>query len=346
MCAPLHIAETSALWDLRSGRGRSVPNGKIQRSALRQGWEHREARSLRLRLANDFPGNPLGIRTCTTEIIDLGPDERYQRAFRCAVGQKDDASANPIACLRRRSASRHPARRSSMERSYCHDRHNRRWAPAAGVAAAVIAGAIAVPRIARAAPEQVPDGSFDTGLGAWFAYNVTAGPVVTGGALCIDVPDATANPWDTAIVRNDLPVIAGQGYQLSFQAKASRSVVVNANLQHASGGFEAVIVGTTALTPEWQTFTYNATAQLGFADGQIVFQVGGRGALTVCIDNVSLQGGVTPPPYVPDTGPRVRVNQVGYLPFGPKGATLVTSAAAALPWQLRSSDGTVVRSGT
>ena len=53
-----------------------------------------------------------------------------------------------------------------------------------------------------------------------------------------------------------------------------------------------------------------------------------------------------PEPYVPDTGPRVRVNQVGYLPGGPKNATVVTEATAALPWQLRDAAGAVVASGT
>jgi endoglucanase len=42
----------------------------------------------------------------------------------------------------------------------------------------------------------------------------------------------------------------------------------------------------------------------------------------------------------------VRVNQVAYLPDGPKQATLVTDAMTALPWQLADGDGTVVASGT
>ncbi|MGW8362678.1 glycoside hydrolase family 9 protein [Streptomyces wedmorensis] len=41
----------------------------------------------------------------------------------------------------------------------------------------------------------------------------------------------------------------------------------------------------------------------------------------------------------------VRVNQVGYLPEGPKRATVVTSATQALTWQLRNAAGTVVASG-
>ncbi|MEU9795720.1 glycoside hydrolase family 9 protein [Streptomyces sparsogenes] len=48
----------------------------------------------------------------------------------------------------------------------------------------------------------------------------------------------------------------------------------------------------------------------------------------------------------PDTGPRVRVNQVGYPPSGPKRATVVTDAAAPVPWRLSAGDGSTVASGT
>jgi len=216
--------------------------------------------------------------------------------------------------------------------------------PLAAVTVAAIAGSTALPRTALAA-EQIPDGTFDTSLGAWYAYGVATGPTLAAGALCVDAKAGTVNPWDAAIGRNDLPALASSGYQLSFRAKASRNVVVNANFQHASGSFEVVAGATPAITTEWQTFTVNGIAQIGFAEGQVVFQIGGKGAFTICIDNVSLQGGVAPPPYVPDTGPRVRVNQIGYLPFGPKGATIVTAATTALPWQLRNAAGTILRSG-
>ena len=56
----------------------------------------------------------------------------------------------------------------------------------------------------------------------------------------------------------------------------------------------------------------------------------GTSAWTTC----RLVGGVPPEVYVPDTGPRVRVNQVAYLPDGPKTATVVTTATTPLPWQL------------
>ena len=42
----------------------------------------------------------------------------------------------------------------------------------------------------------------------------------------------------------------------------------------------------------------------------------------------------------------VAVNQVGYLPSGPKRATVVTGATSALPWQLTDGAGRVVATGT
>src|ERR1041384_3958553 len=63
---------------------------------------------------------------------------------------------------------------SAMQRSL-HDRRNRRWTLAAPVTAAVLAGALASPRAARA-EEQVPDGTFEGSLGSWYAYGVAAGP--------------------------------------------------------------------------------------------------------------------------------------------------------------------------
>ena len=47
-----------------------------------------------------------------------------------------------------------------------------------------------------------------------------------------------------------------------------------------------------------------------------------------------------------DTGPAVRVNQLGYLPDGPKRATVVSTATAPLGWQLRTSAGASVAAGT
>ena len=102
------------------------------------------------------------------------------------------------------------------------------------------------------------------------------------------------------------------------------------------------------LTSELTTYTYPFTANLTFpadgaAPGQLAFHLGKSTAYEFCITDVSLRTTASPPPpYEPDTGPRVRVNQVGYLPEGPKGATLVTDATEALPWELHDAADAVV----
>ncbi|WP_405010915.1 glycoside hydrolase family 9 protein [Kitasatospora sp. NBC_01539] len=52
------------------------------------------------------------------------------------------------------------------------------------------------------------------------------------------------------------------------------------------------------------------------------------------------------PAAVTAAGSTVRVNQLGYLPDGPKRATVVSSATAPLAWQLRNAAGAAVASGT
>ncbi|MEV6922986.1 glycoside hydrolase family 9 protein [Dactylosporangium sp. NPDC051485] len=49
------------------------------------------------------------------------------------------------------------------------------------------------------------------------------------------------------------------------------------------------------------------------------------------------------PDHIPDTP--VRVNQVGYLPDGPKRATVISDSSQPLPWQLKDNAGKVVASG-
>ena len=49
--------------------------------------------------------------------------------------------------------------------------------------------------------------------------------------------------------------------------------------------------------------------------------------------------------YQHETGPRVRVNQLGYLPDGPKRATLVTDQDESVSWQLRDGDDEVIATG-
>jgi endoglucanase len=194
-------------------------------------------------------------------------------------------------------------------------------------------------------PEQVENGGFEEGTSGWFTYGTTTAGV-ENGQLCADVPGGLANPWDAGIGQNGVALVQGAEYSFSFRASADPPSTVRAAVQLGEEPWTAALSETVAITATSTVYTYTFTSPVGSENGQVVLQVGGNAAAyRLCLDDVSLLGGEEEPPYVPDTGPRVRVNQVGYLPKGPKNATVVTAATEALPWQLKNAAGTVVANG-
>ncbi|MDQ0383825.1 endoglucanase [Streptomyces sp. DSM 42143] len=194
--------------------------------------------------------------------------------------------------------------------------------------------------------EQVKNGTFDNGTESWWASsNVTA--AVTDGRLCADAPGGTANRWDAAVGQNDITLVAGESYKFSFTATGTPADhVVRAIVGLSVSPYDTYHEVSPQLSVSGNTYSYTFTSPVDTTQGQVGFQLGGTPeAWRFCVDDVSLLGGVKPEPYVPDTGPRVRVNQVGYLPSGPKNATVVTDATSRLPWQLKNDRGRVVAHG-
>ena len=220
--------------------------------------------------------------------------------------------------------------------------------------AAVALAAVAVPLTGGTAgaaqepdgTEQVVNGSFDQGMSSWWATG-NLKPTVSDGKMCVDVPGGTTNPWDAIIGQNDVDIQEGESYTFSFLGSGSSPWVVRSNVQLSVDPWTQELGETPTVSPEAKKFVFGFTATHTWENGQVAFQIGGNpDPWTFCLDDVSLLGGTAPPPYVPDTGPRVRVNQLGYLPDGPKAATIVTESTEPLPWQLKDPAGAVKSSGT
>ncbi|MDX3135328.1 glycoside hydrolase family 9 protein [Streptomyces europaeiscabiei] len=194
--------------------------------------------------------------------------------------------------------------------------------------------------------EQVKNGAFDTTTAPWWTTgNVTAG--LTDGHLCADIPGGTTNRWDAAVGQNDITLVKGESYRFSFSASGTpQGNVLRAIVGLSAAPYDTYFEVIPQLNVSGDSYSYTFTSPVDTAQGQVGFQVGGNAApFTFCMDDVSLLGGVPPEVYEPDTGPRVRVNQVAYLPAGPKNATLVTDATAKLPWKLKNASGAVVAHG-
>ncbi|WP_232533857.1 glycoside hydrolase family 9 protein [Plantactinospora sp. KBS50] len=226
-----------------------------------------------------------------------------------------------------------------------------RWrAPLAAVATATLAATTLAagpgsPAYAEG-PEQIVNGSFDDGYAPWWGTaNITLD--ASSGQLCADIPGGTVNPWDVIIGQNDIPLLAGETYRFSFFGSADPGRVAKALVQLPVDPYTQYLAANPSLDAAGDTYAYTFTSPVDLPDAQVVFQVGGSTApWRLCIDDVSLTGGAPPEVYVPDTGPRVRVNQVGYLPKGPKNATVVTDATDPLPWELHNAGGAVVARGS
>ncbi|NUT33459.1 MAG: glycosyl hydrolase family 5 [Hamadaea sp.] len=217
------------------------------------------------------------------------------------------------------------------------------------LAVLILAGATLSTSLASAAhaegPEQIVNGTFDSGHAPWWGTsNITLDS--SGGRLCADIPGNTVNPWDVIIGQDAIPLVAGETYAYSFTATAAPDHVGKALIQLPVDPWTQYLAANPLITGDAQTFAYTFTAPVSLPNAQVAFQVGGSETpWRLCLDDISLQGGAEPEVYRPDTGPRVRVNQVGYLAQGPKRATVVTDAADPLPWELRDGSGAAVATG-
>jgi endoglucanase len=206
----------------------------------------------------------------------------------------------------------------------------------------IVLGALAFSSRAGAQPvELVVNGSFDAGVAPWIASPALS-LEVADGQLCTDVPAATGL-FELGIGQFDLSMVAGESYRLSYTAQADADTPLLAVLvegQEAPFPFFFFDTFGAAATPSSFTQYFTATES---APAGIFFLLGGESeAWRFCLDDVSLLSDTR---YAPDTGPRVRVNQVGYLPSGPKGATLVSDAPEPVAWQLVDAKGKVALHG-
>ncbi|MCG5214299.1 glycoside hydrolase family 9 protein [Streptosporangium soli] len=213
------------------------------------------------------------------------------------------------------------------------------------IVAALLAALSTAPAQADDPPEQIVNGTFDTATEPWWATANTR-LELDGGRLCADVPGGTVNPWDVIIGQDGVPLVQGETYAYTFTAAASSAKPAKALIQLPTDPYTQYLGASPVLSVSGDTYDYTFTAPVDLPNAQVAFQLGGSAEpWRFCVDDVSLKGGADPEVYEPDTGPRVRVNMVGYRPAGPKNATVVTERTEATAWRLKDAAGDVVADG-
>jgi endoglucanase len=219
----------------------------------------------------------------------------------------------------------------------------------AALALVTLAAAFATGTAHAADYQRILNGAFSSGTAdPWWASAGVTNRVVDQ-ELCASVTGGTTNPWDALIGQNGVPFEAGQQYTMSFDAYATTPQPIAANAGEGVSPYRGIARHEVQLGTSKQKYTFTFTSELDFPDsgnGQLTFQLGGNTAdNTICVDNVSLVGGVIPPGGPPAPTKKVQVDQVAYAPGLPKHATLVSDAATAQTWALKNSGGTTVATG-
>jgi hypothetical protein len=136
--------------------------------------------------------------------------------------------------------------------------------------------------------QQVTNGDFTGGAASWSAAGA-ATATVDGGAMRIDVAAGTTDPSRAAVTQGARTWRAGKTFTLSFDAYASAEVTVRALVRVSVDPYSETFAEDVALTPTPQHFSYTFDTTMDTTSyGEVAFHLGGQGAFTAYLDNVSL----------------------------------------------------------
>lgn len=220
----------------------------------------------------------------------------------------------------------------------------------AGLATLALLLALAAPVTPLRAEELVGDPDFSAGNadGRWWAtenVELTARP----GAICAAVAAGTSRPWDAIIGLNNIPIDRGETYRFAVSVESETGGPMRAYVQEGQAPWTPVAELIRNLPVGPLEASRDFTADASHRNGQIVFQLGGSpDAWTFCLKRVSLQSGVAAAPVDAEAASgdaAIRINQAGYLPDGPKIATLVSDSPTPLDWALLDSSDATVATG-
>jgi endoglucanase len=185
-----------------------------------------------------------------------------------------------------------------------------------------------------------------------FESSLAGRAAVSNHELCVQIDRPGTTPASVVIRQRPLALAGGHHYQLRFRAHATRPSRLRARLSKVAAPYTELWAASADLAPEARDYQATFDSTVDDDNIELALDLGGplAGAapVTVCLDDVELND---PRATIPierlnaRTPPRVRVNQVGYLPGLAKIATVVAAGDAPLDWRLVDDAGRVRASG-
>lgn len=192
--------------------------------------------------------------------------------------------------------------------------------------------------------------------GALAPWVLTLGPdaaarvEIDEGRACVDIEDPGSRVSDVQL-RHRVRLEDAHVYLSDFVARASTSTSLRARVGSAGPPYVDYWASSTEVGTQEQRFVgHFAKPDDDTQLAELTLQLGGSKAQAgarVCFDRISLSDPeFTPPlPSVSERAPRIRVNQVGYVPKHVKLAVLASAEKQPLEWTLRRGDGSVAAEG-
>jgi endoglucanase len=175
---------------------------------------------------------------------------------------------------------------------------------------------------------------------------------ITNQELCIEIDRPGPSPSSVVIRQRPLAIAGGHHYQLRLRAHATAPSQLRARLSKINAPYSELWATTANVGSETRTYAASFDGPVDDDSVELAIELGGplAGAapLTVCLDDIELndpQAEIPVERLHPRQIPKVRVNQLGYLPALPKIATVVAAGDAPLDWQLVDTAGKVRAAG-
>ena len=198
------------------------------------------------------------------------------------------------------------------------------------ISSALIALAVSSTSFVQA-EDIITNGDFSDGYTPWEAPGWWAGgdgayEVDEQERFCVTVSELGTANWGAQLRQNGLTYVSGETYDVSFTAWSSTPMEINLSASDESGDY-VWIFGTafeidSSIAGTGQDFSFSFIAAADSEDnGKFSFLLGGGDVPvneTICLDNIIVDGPELGEAV--DTTVKIRINQIGYIPNGPKKA--------------------------